>query len=85
MEVKTLEERLAEIREGSMESIPAEVIAEMHRATRELKESGIEDNVLGVGAEMPGFSLMDTEGNEVDSASLLGSAPSIVTFYRGVW
>lgn len=79
-----LEEKLAAIREGSAEKIPADVLSEMHRATRELKASGIEERVRSTGA-FPGFSLPNTEGMTKSLAALKESGPLVVTFYRGVW
>jgi len=80
----TLEEKLAAIREGSAESIPADVLSEMHRATEELKGSGIEGRALSAG-EFPGFSLPDTEGVTKSLTGLREPGPLVVSFYRGVW
>ena len=40
---------------------------------------------LGVGDEIPVFSLPDTSGVSVSSIVLLESGPLIITFYRGIW
>ena len=66
-------------------NVPPQVIATMHRATAELKASGLAEHVLKVGDKAPAFTLNDPEGNEVSSAALLASGPLIVSFYRGVW
>jgi len=79
-----LEDKLAAIREGSVERIPADALSEMHRATKELKASGIEERVLSNG-EFPGFSLPDTGGETKSMSALNESGPLVVTFYRGVW
>ena len=57
----------------------------MHRATRELIESGAADRALKVGQKAPEFTLKDGDGGEVSSAGLLARGPLIVSFYRGVW
>jgi len=66
-------------------NVPPQVIATMHRATAELKASGLAEHALKVGDKAPAFTLNDPEGNEVSSAALLASGPLIVSFYRGVW
>ena len=40
---------------------------------------------LGVGDEIPVFSLPDTSGVSVSSTALLEPGPLIITFYRGIW
>jgi len=44
----------------------------------------IESMALSVGARLPQFTLADTDRNEFDSKSLLGS-PAVLMFYRGNW
>jgi hypothetical protein len=62
-----------------------EAIATMHRATAELKASGIEDRALKVGDRAPGFSLFDQDHVQVASADLLRQGPLVVSFFRGHW
>ena len=57
----------------------------MHRATKDLIESGAALRALKVGDRAPAFTLNDPEGNAVSSADLLARGPLVVTFYRGVW
>src|SRR5262249_31077302 len=40
---------------------------------------------LGVGDEIPVFSLPNTSGVSVSSTALLEPGPLIITFYRGIW
>ena len=85
-----LRERLDEFRK-SFESgappynAPHEVIETMHRATAELKATGIEDRALKVGDRAPGFTLFNQEHVEVSSANLLSQGPVVVSFFRGHW
>jgi len=65
--------------------VPPSVITVMHRATAELKASGLADKALKVGDKAPAFTLKDPEGNDVSSAALLAEGPLVVSFYRGVW
>ena len=80
-----LSEQLEKIREGAAERIPADSIAIMHRATEDLRASGIMDRVLKVGDNMPSFNLENTRGETVNSADLLAKGPLVVSFFRGKW
>lgn len=64
---------------------PYSVIETMHRATAELRASGLANSALKVGDKAPDFSLTDPEGNHVSSIELLKKGPLVVSFYRGVW
>ena len=64
---------------------PRETIEKMHRATDELKASGIEDRALSVGDRAPSFTLFNQEHIEVVSADLLSKGPLVVSFFRGHW
>jgi hypothetical protein len=80
-----LEKRLSELREGARERIPARVREEMHRATEELRASGILAKALKVGDKMPAFELPNMNGEAVGSNGLLKQGRLVITFYRGVW
>jgi hypothetical protein len=62
-----------------------EIVATMHRATEELKASGIEGRALKAGAHAPGFSLFNQDHVNVSSAELLRQGPLVVSFFRGHW
>jgi hypothetical protein len=64
---------------------PREAIETMHRATAELKASGIEERALKVGDRAPGFSLFNQDHAQVASADLLRQGPLVVSFFRGHW
>ncbi len=81
----SLEQQLAAIREGATKRIPAESLAIMHRATEQLQQSGLAERAMGVGDQMPAFSLRGGVGNEVRSSDLLTRGPLVLTFFRGVW
>ena len=83
--MKTLAEKLNEIREGAKQRIPEEVSAIMGKATNELCESGIMDMALKDGDNLPSFELPNLDGEMVSSADLLQRGNLILTFYRGVW
>jgi hypothetical protein len=81
----SLENTLRGIREASAKRIPAEKAAIMHRATEDLRASGIMDGVIKVGATSPAFALPNAYGQEVRSADLLAGGPLVLTFFRGTW
>jgi hypothetical protein len=80
-----LSERLARIQEGANQRIPPDKRAIMHRATDDLRTSGIMDEVIKVGAPLPGFALKNSHGQEVRSADLLAKGPLVLTVFRGSW
>jgi len=52
---------------------------------RDLKATGIQSAVLGVGDPAPAFALPNALGHTVSSAELLARGPLVVKFYRGAW
>jgi peroxiredoxin len=66
-------------------NVPHSVIETMHKATAELKASGLAERAKKVGDKAPTFSLKDPEGNIVSSEDLLKKGPLVISFYRGVW
>jgi hypothetical protein len=64
---------------------PREAIETVHRATAELKASGLENMALKVGDRAPEFSLFNQDHVQVSSAQLLRQGPLVVSFFRGHW
>lgn len=64
---------------------PQEAIEKMHRATADLKASGIEKRAYKVGDHAPEFSLFNQDHVQVSSAALLRQGPLVVSFFRGHW
>jgi hypothetical protein len=81
----TLDEKLATIREAASKRHPRERQAVMHRATEDLRASGILSRVIKVGDKLPPFSLHNAYGREVNSSDLLARGPLVLTVYRGSW
>lgn len=72
----SLQERLDEFKNGFESGVPPynaprEVIEKMHRATAELKASGIEDRALKVGDRAPSFTLFNQDRAQVSFDELL--------------
>jgi len=81
----SLEDRLAATRAASAGRIPPDRQAIMHRATEDLRKSGILDRIVPVGARAPGFELANHDGRRVSSAELLAGGPIVLSFFRGSW
>lgn len=80
-----LADTLKGIREASAKRIPPEKEAVMHRATEDLRASGIMDRVIKVGDPSPAFALPNAYGQEVRSRDVLAKGPLVLTFFRGSW
>lgn len=81
----SLQDKLDALRAGFEKKVPPDRLAVMHRATEDLRRSGILDRVLKAGAKAPPFALPNTRGEIISSADLLRRGPLVVTFYRGLW
>jgi hypothetical protein len=81
----SLEEKLAATRAASASRIPPDRAAIMHRATEDLRKSGILDRIVKVGGHMPAFELANHDGRRVASQDLLAGGPLVLSFFRGSW
>jgi hypothetical protein len=81
----SLEQKLAAIRAASAGRIPSDRQAIMHRATEDLRKSGMLDRIVPVGAKMPDFELANHDGRRVSSRDLLAGGPMVLSFFRGSW
>lgn len=82
----SLKEKLAAMKANfEANRIPPEIVVKMHKATRDLIESGQVGRALKAGDRIPDFTLPDADGHSVSSAELLAKGPLVITFYRGVW
>ena len=80
-----LAQQLETIRQGADKRIPPDKRAIMHRATADLRASGIMDRVIKVGDRLPPFTLKNGSGQAVRSADLLATGPLVLTVFRGSW
>ena len=81
----SLADKLAATRAASAGRIPPERAAIMHRATEDLRNSGILDHIVLVGKSAPAFELANHDGRRVSSAELLAAGPMVLSFFRGSW
>ena len=80
-----LQEKLDRYKKSRLEKLPADAVAIMQRATRDLAESGLVEKAVGVGDCAPNFTLENTGGESVGLAGLMLKGPVVLTFYRGKW
>ncbi len=80
-----LQDQLDEITAQTRNLVQPERLAIGERAVEGLFASGIEDRLLPVGSQAPGFSLPDFSGKVVRSADLLALGPLVINFFRGRW
>ncbi len=81
----SLEDELAAMRAAAATRIPPDRQAIMHRATEDLRNSGILDRIVKVGARAPAFELANHDDRRVSSAELLAGGPMVLSFFRGSW
>jgi len=81
----SLEDKLVAIRDGAAKRIPADRLAIMHRATDDLRASGILERVIKPGAQAPDFTLDDQNGNAVTLSALTARGPVLMSVFRGFW
>ncbi|HLI76433.1 MAG TPA: redoxin domain-containing protein [Acidobacteriaceae bacterium] len=81
----SLQYQLDEITANTRALVPPERLARAESMVKELRDSGIEDARLPVGAQAPDFALTAASGKQVRSADLLALGPVILKFFRGRW
>jgi peroxiredoxin len=80
-----LQDQLDEITANTRTLVQPERLAVSERAVEELFATGIEQNILPVGARIPEFTLPDSTGRIVKSTDLLALGPLVINFFRGRW
>ena len=63
---------------------PHEVIETMHRATAELKATGLEERALKVGDRAPDFTLFNQD-HVRQTRPIPPQGPLVFSFFRGHW
>lgn len=80
-----LQDKLDNLKREFETKAPTEILTIMHRATEDLKNSGIMDSAISVGDKAPEFTLKNVEGKEIHLSRLLSKGPLVLGFYRGRW
>lgn len=81
----TLQGRLDRIRAGFEAQAPAAALEIMHRATLDLRDTGIAERAIHEGQQAPDFRLTGASGSEVGLSEEYSKGPVILTFFRGRW
>ncbi|MGA7874060.1 MAG: hypothetical protein WCA08_00225 [Desulfoferrobacter sp.] len=81
----SLQEKLDAQRGEFESSAPKEAVEIMHKATEDLRKSGIVDRAVKVGDNAPDFTLNDAYGKPVQFKDRLTQSPVVLGFYRGRW
>jgi peroxiredoxin len=85
MTATSLQDQLDEITHNTRQLVQPERLAVGERAVAELFGTGIEENILPVGAIAPEFALNDATGRLVRSDDMLALGPLVIKFFRGRW
>jgi hypothetical protein len=80
-----LQDKLNRMKESTKAKVPQEALEIIHRATEDLKNSGILNRVVKVGQKAPDFTLTNTENHAVNLYTLLTESPVLLVWYRGKW
>ncbi len=80
-----LQEKLDTIKKDFEKRLKPEIVEVMHRATDDLRNSGIVGRAVKVGDKAPDFTLKNTDGQEISLSQLLSKGPVVLGFYRGRW
>ena len=84
--MQDLQPKLDQITSNTRRLVQPERLAVSEQATADLFSTGIEEQILPVGAEAPAFALEDAStGKTVNSADLLAIGPLVLNFFRGRW
>lgn len=81
----SLQEKLNQIKKGFESQAPEQAKAIIHRATEDLRASGILNRIPKVGDAFSHFVRPDHNGNELSTEEELNHGPLLLSFYRGKW
>jgi len=83
---ESLQDQLDRITQNTRALVQPERLAISEKATAELFNTGIEDQILKPESQAPTFSLQDARTHKpINSADLLALGPLVVNFFRGRW
>ena len=80
-----LEDKLKERRDSSKARVTPEILSKMLSATKDLKESKIEEKAFNIGDKFEDSILLNNLGEEIQLLEALDNKPTIISFYRGAW
>src|SRR5271154_580875 len=77
--------RVADLKAGLGDHLPAEVAATFAGEQTQLDRAGIPAGVAGAGTLVPDGDLFNAHGNPTSLADERHGRPAVVVFYRGAW
>jgi hypothetical protein len=80
-----LQEKLDKLKADFEAKAPKDALEIMHRATDDLRNSGIMQGVLKSGDTAPDFALKNADENVIRLKDLLANGPLVLSVYRGRW
>ncbi len=80
-----LQAQLDEQKRSTINKATPEILEIMGQATRDLKQSGIENRALRAGDKSPHFTLPNAQGEPVSLHEHLNRGPVVLSIYRGGW
>jgi len=83
--IRSLRDEFAERKELIAKYVPPETQAVHSKVIRDLKQSGIEQRILALGAKAPVFELEDQNGKQISSSDLVAKGRLVICFFRGRW
>lgn len=83
--MSTLQKQLNDLKSNFEKQAPEDALTIMHRATRDLENSGMMDGVAKVGDTAPDFELTDNDDNIIRLKDILAENPLVLSFFRGQW
>ena len=84
-DMRPLREIFAERKDLIAQYVPASAQDVHARVIAELKACGLAEKSLGVGAQVPVFTLTDHNDRKVSAAELLARGRLVICFFRGRW
>ena len=83
--IRSLRDEFAERKELIAKYVPPETQAVHSKVIRDLKQSGIEQRILALGAKASVFELEDQNGKQISSSDLVAKGRLVTCFFRGRW
>lgn len=84
-DTRSLRQQFAERKDLIAKYVPAATQAVHARVILQLRDNGILERLLSVGARIPDFELGDQNNKLVSSTTLLRQGPLVICFIRGRW
>ncbi|MGH1337729.1 MAG: peroxiredoxin-like family protein [Aureispira sp.] len=81
----TLTEQLQQFKEATMTRLPQSIIQTFEESLEEIAQHQLKEKALPVGAQLPDFSLTDSQENVLHLDQVHTNDFLVLNFYRGGW